>query len=1150
MRWIRTIAVSALLMAMQSVSPARTYVVSTSGNDGSAGTLAAPWRTLSRASSGLQPGDTVLVRGGVYHERFIPSNAGSPGNPIVYKSYPGEQAEIDGSPTGGLNVVDVPTSHVVIEGFLITNQNNFRILGNSTYWVTLDGDYITFRYNRVVSYGDVFDNIYVKNAISRGIAVGGHHVTLEHCYVRGQVFGIVLAGSAPRYVVLRYDTVHATGQNNLDVGGAPGGDTEYHATLIEYCQLDTSFIEDNIQFEVDYGDPTSVLHNRGTIVRYNRMGNAAENAIDLKGAGHTIIEHNLIYSSLGDDDGPIGGHDAGSGGGVTSNPNTPTRYTIIRGNVIWDHSTGMEMAEGDHYFSNTILNNRRTWQGPDQTGTAHTAIRAWNYPAYDRAFINNIVGAQPNVGVYDWLMDWGDKFDLNNNLYFDSGALTRFYHRMNGNRVTAVGLAEWKNVLATHSGYAYMKGKDAASVEADPRFTNVPAYPSGYDPAWDFTLAAGSPAIDAGGALTATTSGGTNATVLTVEDAYFFCDGFDVTGGDTIRIGGGAPVRIVSIDHARNSITLSEPRTWTAGAGVSLTYTGNAPDIGAFEFGSTGTPPVIPPVAVPTAVVLASPADGATGASLAPALAWTAITSAQSYQVQVSTSSSFATTVANASGLTGTSYTLASLTAGTVYYWRVRATNTGGTGPWSVTRSFTTQSTPTVSAPGTVQLASPANGTSGVALTPALTWTSLTTAQTYQVQIATASSFATTVVDVSGLTNNTYTPASLAASTSYYWRVRGANAGGNGPWSAARSFTTQGGTGDGDATGTQAVRNNDFESGTQDWTLAMGSGSGSLATANPGFSGSSAAQVTISSVSNNMQLYQQGITLAASSYYKLTFSAYSSSGHDLSVGVLQHVAPFTNYGMPGRKFPMSTGWRTRTVYFQTKNFTSTVSDARLQFAFQPYAASGDRYWLDGVTLQRVSSVPAPTSPKLVGPSTGATDMPTQVTLRWTEADGADTYQVQVATDAGFSKTVYDTLVADTLVSAASLLNSTTYYCRVRASNAGGAGAFSSPGTFTTAAKGDTPGKRPDLPLEIQLDQNYPNPFNPATMIRYRLIGATHVSLIVYNTLGAAVAVLADEVQEEGEHSVRFNGEGLPSGAYFYRLHADGIVETRKMILMR
>jgi hypothetical protein len=348
------------------------YYVSIGGSDTNQGTLTSPWRSLARASNGPQPGDTVFVRAGVYHEYFEPQGGGSPTAQLVYKAFPGEYPEIDGPGDGRLSVMQVWPSYVTIEGFLITNQNYFRTLGDATYWVALEGNYIQFRYNHVIAYGDVYDNIYTKGAISRGVVVAGNHSVVEHCFVRGQVFGIVLAGPSPRYTLVRYDTVHATGQNNIDNTSATGGTTDYHHTLIEYCQLDTSFIEDNIQFEIDYSDPTSTLHNRGTIVRYNTLGNAAENAIDLKGAGHTVIEHNYAYSSSGDDDGPLGGHDNGSGGGITSNPNNPTRYTVTRYNVVWDHSTGMEMAEGDHYYNNTILNNRRTWVGPNQTEDTHT----------------------------------------------------------------------------------------------------------------------------------------------------------------------------------------------------------------------------------------------------------------------------------------------------------------------------------------------------------------------------------------------------------------------------------------------------------------------------------------------------------------------------------------------------------------------------------------------------------------------------------------------------------------------------------------------------------------------------------------------------------------------------------------------------------
>ena len=53
-----------------------TYYVAQNGNNAAQGAMDSPWGSLQRASSGLRPGDTVLVRGGVYHERFMPLECG------------------------------------------------------------------------------------------------------------------------------------------------------------------------------------------------------------------------------------------------------------------------------------------------------------------------------------------------------------------------------------------------------------------------------------------------------------------------------------------------------------------------------------------------------------------------------------------------------------------------------------------------------------------------------------------------------------------------------------------------------------------------------------------------------------------------------------------------------------------------------------------------------------------------------------------------------------------------------------------------------------------------------------------------------------------------------------------------------------------
>ena len=89
-----------------------------------------------------------------------------------------------------------------------------------------------------------------------------------------------------------------------------------------------------------------------------------------------------------------------------------------------------------------------------------------------------------------------------------------------------------------------------------------------------------------------------------------------------------------------------------------------------------------------------------------------------------------------------------------------------------------------------------------------------------------------------------------------------------------------------------------------------------------------------------------------------------------------------------------------------------------------------------------------------------------------------------------------------------------------------------------------------LPVTPECFQNYPNPFNPTTAIRYALSHQSHVTLTVFNNLGQLVATLVDESQDAGYHELRFDGSGLASGVYFYRLTAGEYVSTRRLVLLR
>jgi parallel beta-helix repeat protein len=77
--------------------PAATYHVASTGSDANPGSLAQPFATLNRAVSAVAPGDTVLVRGGIYAQTVNLWAQGTPAARLTFQSYPGETAILDGT---------------------------------------------------------------------------------------------------------------------------------------------------------------------------------------------------------------------------------------------------------------------------------------------------------------------------------------------------------------------------------------------------------------------------------------------------------------------------------------------------------------------------------------------------------------------------------------------------------------------------------------------------------------------------------------------------------------------------------------------------------------------------------------------------------------------------------------------------------------------------------------------------------------------------------------------------------------------------------------------------------------------------------------------------------------------------------------------
>ncbi len=189
---------------------------------------------------------------------------------------------------------------------------------------------------------------------------------------------------------------------------------------------------------------------------------------------------------------------------------------------------------------------------------------------------------------------------------------------------------------------------------------------------------------------------------------------------------------------------------------------------------------------LPSAPILASPANNATNQPTSPTLSWGAVTGAASYSILVSASSGFGTTVTSQTGITGLTATVGGLANNTVYYWEVNATNVGGTSAWSGVWSFTTIAAVLASP----VLASPMNGAVALPLALTLSWGTANGAATYSFRVSTSSAFAATVAGQTGMTATVAGVSGLGSDVTYYWEVNATNPGGTGAWSTVWNFTT------------------------------------------------------------------------------------------------------------------------------------------------------------------------------------------------------------------------------------------------------------------------------------------------------------------------------------------------------------------------
>ena len=190
----------------------------------------------------------------------------------------------------------------------------------------------------------------------------------------------------------------------------------------------------------------------------------------------------------------------------------------------------------------------------------------------------------------------------------------------------------------------------------------------------------------------------------------------------------------------------------------------------------------------PEIPVLASPVDGEDGVSTKTEFVWDDADRAATYRLQVATAAEFDSIVVDIDELEATTYSLdEELDEFTSYYWRVNASNVGGTSDWSDVWEFETGQ----AFPVAPVLESPDDGSTDIETEVLVLWNAVPTATHYTLQVATTADFDSPVIDRDSLTNTFSNVTGLEYDTQYFWRVRAVSPVGAGNWSDVWSFTTK-----------------------------------------------------------------------------------------------------------------------------------------------------------------------------------------------------------------------------------------------------------------------------------------------------------------------------------------------------------------------
>ncbi|XWN36898.1 MAG: T9SS type A sorting domain-containing protein [Balneola sp.] len=479
---------------------------------------------------------------------------------------------------------------------------------------------------------------------------------------------------------------------------------------------------------------------------------------------------------------------------------------------------------------------------------------------------------------------------------------------------------------------------------------------------------------------------------------------------------------------------------------------------------------------------LVSPLNNATEISLEALLDWSATDSRiQGFQLQLATEATFSSPIIDDSGLSpvSTEYTVTSglLENETKYFWKIRAEYDTTSSGWSETLAFTTLA----GIPDKLTTLLPEDDAENVSLSPVFSWNQENRSDSYSIQISTDNNF-TFVHSNSSVADTQFVFSdldSLSAGTRYYWRVQGVNSSGSGAWSDTLTFKTE------LRVPMLIFPADEAEDVVTDPKLVWRPIDGAL-NYDLQLSKLSSFSTTVSDSSAlSDTTFQATLLENSTSYYWRVRANYAEDIGDWSQAQLfttkapaplapellspengkenlglsptlqwTNVADADSYDLQlSTESDFTSGIVTDSSGIATTTLQTDTLSRNTNYFWRIRAVNnttGNSDWSETRSFSTIPEIPGAFT--LLSPVNQQENTNLPVTFVWSSASGATDYRVQFSTDDTFTF-VSDTTTSDTVLTVNSLSATTTYFWRVKASNAGGSTEWSSPFEFKTGISG-------------------------------------------------------------------------------------------------